>query len=121
MSGSNGEPQLQQQEMFNAMRPSHDGEPVLKTISEEIDELMSLEGDEANGLRAEVGKKLRKASRQGLGIGGQAQDYLRRESKVFSIVTMGMDVISWQHAIRSDGAKLYKFAKRKWGGGAASV
>ena len=111
----NNDPQLQTQtEMFNAMRQPLQGEPVLKSLSEELDELGKIEGDEAKSLRKEIGKKTVKMMTAGLPKAGRVQHYARFESPVLSVVTGALDVISWQHAVRSDGKKLFKFAKDRF-------
>jgi hypothetical protein len=109
----NNAPQIQQTEMFNAMRQPPAGEPVLKSLSEELDELGKIEGDEAGKLRKEIGKKTMKMMTEGMSKAGQVQHYARFESPILSVVTGALDVISWQHAVRSDGKKLFKFAKGK--------
>jgi len=108
----NNSPQTQT-EMFSAMRQPSPGEPVLKSLSEELDELNRLEGEEAAALRKEIGKKTMSMMTAGLPTAGRVQHYARFESPVLSAVSGVLDLISWQHAVRSDGRKLYKFAKKK--------
>jgi hypothetical protein len=111
-----------QVEMFSNMRKPVQGEPVLKSLAEELDELHKLEGDEAKSLRKEIGKKTMKMMTDGMPTAGRVQHYARFESPVLSVVTGALDLISWQHAVRSDGVKLYRFAKGKlFGGGSPSI
>jgi hypothetical protein len=68
----NNAPQIQQTEMFNAMRQPPAGEPVLKSLSEELDELGKIEGDEAGKLllaaRGALGRQEAVQVRQGQAV-----------------------------------------------------